>query len=188
MKKKPKWPKKLASVLCSPWFFLAACAVGTLLGLGPLDAIGARSMERGERPDPRMVVIVSVPDPASPGMYRVEPVMLAALQSFREANPGASLVPPQSSGKIEKPLTGIVAEYSAEPAGDGALTVETRFRQDFVSVKARYVATRTEVKPVSTKTGSAFQPYLIGLGIAALLGMIGRILKYSMQYEEARGR
>ncbi len=187
-KRRPKWPKKVANAMCSPWFFGGSFVVGALLGVGPLDAIGSRSMEHGQRPDPRMVVIATVPDPSTPGSRRVEPVFYSALADFRAANPGASLLPPDSSGKVERAHRGVVAEYSVEPADGEAVTVETKFRQDFVSVRARYVATATEVRPLTTKAGAVYQPLLIGLGIAALLGVIGRAWKYLVQQEEARGR
>lgn len=186
-KKRPVWSKKVAAVLCSPVFFVAACAFGTLLGAGPLDIIGGREMGRGERPDLRMVVIATVPDPARPGAKRVEPVMLASLPVYRERNPGLSFLPPHPAGRFEHPLARSVTDYKVRPAAEGAL-VETSFRQDLLTVEARYLATPTEVKPLYTKSGSAFGALLIGLALASVLAIIGRVMKFSIQYREARGR
>ena len=66
--------------------------------------------------------------------------------------------------------------------------VETSFRHEPLTVQARSVATRTEVKPLYTKAGSVINALLIGLGLASVLAIIGRVMKYSIQHREARGR
>ena len=186
-KRKTVWGKKVVAVMCSPLFFVASCTGGTLLGAGPLESVGGREMARGERPDLRMAIVATVPDPASPGAVRVAQVALSALPLFKEKSPGFSLLPPHAEGRIENPFSGAVTEYKVLPADGGAL-VETTFRQELVRVRARYLATRTEVKPLYTHSGSAIGALLLGLGLASVLAMIGRVMKYSIQYREARGR
>ena len=186
-RKMPVWPKKITATLCSPVFFIGVLFVGTLLGAGPLEGLGGRDMGRGERPDLRMVVIATVPDPERPGARRVEPVMLASLQVFKERNPDYSLLPPRPAGSIENPVSGMHTDYRVVPSAEGAL-VETSFRHELLTVQARYVATRTEVKPLYTKAGSVINALLIGLGLASVLAIIGRVMKYSIQHREARGR
>ena len=185
-KKKVVWLRKVVAALCSPVFFVCSFIGGTLLGAGPLEALGGRDMARGERPDLRMTVVVTVPDPEKPGARRVEQVMLSALPRFKEKHPGYSLIPPHPEGRIENTFTEMVTEYKSTPSGDVAL-VETTFRHEMLSVRARYAATRTEVKPLYTKSGFVFSALLVGLGIACVLGIIGRVMKYSMQHRDARG-
>jgi hypothetical protein len=186
-KKKVVWSKKIVALLCSPLFFAASCAGGALLWAGPLESVGARDMARGERPDLRMMVIATVPDPAAPGARRVEQVMLSVLPRFKEKNPGYSLLPPQPEGRVENPLADMVTDYLATPAAEGTL-VETHFRHEMLSVRARYIATPGDVKPLYTRAGSVVDALLAGLGLACLLAMAGRFLKYSIQYRESRGR
>ena len=173
--------------MCSPAFFAASFGVGVLLALGPFESLFGRDMARGERPDLRMMVIATVPDPAQPGAHRVEQVMLSALPKFREKNPGYSLLPPAPKGRVENPLSGMVTEYSTAPSGE-SVVVETVLRHEMLSVRARYVATRTEATPLYTHAGSAFDALLFGLGLAAVLAIIGRVMKYSIQRRAARGR
>ena len=113
--------------------------------------------------------------------------MLSALPKFREKNPGYSLLPPAPKGRVENLVSGMVTEYSTAPSGEGVV-VETVFRHEMFSVHARYFATRTEAKPLYTNAGSAFGALLFGLGLASVLAIIGRIMKYSMQQRAARGR
>lgn len=186
-KKKVVWSKKVVALLCSPLFFAASCTGGALLGAGPLESVGGREMARGERPDLRMMVIATVPDPATPGVRRVEQVMLSALPQFKARNPGYSLVPPQPEGRVEDALAEMVTDYKATPTADGAL-VETDFRHEMISVRARYLATDTDVKPLYTNSGSVLGVLFAGLGLASIFAILGRIMRYSIQYREARGR
>jgi hypothetical protein len=186
-KRKIVWSKKIVAAMCSPLFFIATCIGGTLLGAGPLESFGGRDMARGERPDLRMMIVATVPDPAKPGARRVEQVALAALPLFKEKHPEYSLIPPQPEGRVENPLSGMVTDYKVLSSAGGAL-VETSFRQELLSVRARYLATSTEVKPLYTNSGSVIGALLLGLGLASVLGIIGRMMKYSIQYREARGR
>jgi hypothetical protein len=185
-KKKPIWSRKIVALMCSPVFFVASCTGGALLGAGPLESIGGRDMERGERPDMRMMVVATVPDPARPGGHRVEQVMLASLPRFKESNPEYSLIPPQPEGRIENVFAEMVTDYKVLPSAEGTV-VETRFQHEMLSVRARYVATRSEVKPLYTNSGSAFGALLLGVGLACVLGLVGRAMKYFIQYRDARG-
>jgi len=185
-KRKVIWSRKIVALMCSPVFFVASCTGGALLGAGPLESVGGRHMERGERPDMRMMVVATVPDPARPGAHRVEQVMLASLSQFKERNPEYSLIPPQPEGRIENVYAEMFTDYKVLPSAEGTL-VETRFQHEMLSVRARYLATRAEVKPLYTHSGSAFSALLLGVGIACVLGLLGRAMKYSIQYRAARG-
>jgi hypothetical protein len=113
--------------------------------------------------------------------------MLASLPVFRERNPDHSFLPLQSAGHIENPLAEVVTDYEVMPSAEGAL-VETKVRHELLTVRARYIATSTDVKPLYTKSGSVIGALLIGLGLASILAIIGRVMKYSIQHREARGR
>ena len=174
-------------MLCSKLFFAASLAAGSALASVALDVLGERRVERGEYPDARMMVIATVPDPATPGAVRTDPVMLMSLPAYMERHPGCTLLPSYETGEIENPIAETTTTYTAHPAGEGSSMVETVLRNGLVRVRARYLATRTEVKPIVTNSGYPFGALLVGLGFASMLAIAGKALALAVKRKESLG-
>jgi len=169
---------KIAAVLSSNLFLLGSCTGITWVSLPVMKHIGGNSMARGETPSPEMMVIVSIPDLAVPGVRKLEAVRLERLAKFQSTHPDYTFVIPAGSGYDYRNGTSISYRATALSAGEVRVETDARHDDPFGSdVVGVYDATEREVRPIYTNRSIGLFAGFFGVAGASLLGLIGSILK-----------
>jgi hypothetical protein len=175
---------RVATVLTSNLFFLGSCTVG-MVGAGLLDDPDDYGPEITEgHPVPGLVsVVATVPDPESPGQRKPQLVFLSMLGEFKAKNPDYSFLLSPGEGKVDNPAAEMWTKYSVTASGPGKVIVKSSFHHDVppagVDVRQRYEATARDIKLLNAKFTSGYLgPLILGLILASVLGITGRVLKW----------
>lgn len=172
------WLKIVAAVLASNFFFLTSCTGGFIASYISLLKLGGDYMDQGATPSESMVVIAAVPDPAKQSAVPLKQVALRDLEKFQAVNPTHSFLLPLGSGRIPIHSEAYVT-YEVQPAGDGKVLVETKYRQSMGGlVMARYEAVDKSVQPIFTNNVQWFVAFVFGFLVAIALYIVGRILRF----------
>jgi hypothetical protein len=180
---------KLAAVLSSYLFFLVSCSGTAFLVREPLKQLGGQYMARGETPDPRVVVVVFMPDPENPGTPQIRQFNLGYLDGFKKAYPQHSFLLPPGDGRFKGRAAGFFISYKVKSLGPGTVEVETEASYDTMfasSLIARYEATERDIKPIYTNTSLPVAPLIVGFSVALVLAIIGAVMKQSRSVTTGR--
>src|SRR5262245_27650965 len=173
---------KVAALLSSNLFFLASCSGITFLSAQSLPHVGGSQMSRGGVPDPRMMVIASIPDPEAPGQRKLTQVMLASLSRFQSSQPDHSFIIPTGEGEVRDVSADMITSYRVMPLSAGRVEVRTDFSHDVpplgLNIVARYEATEREVKPLYTNASTPMGALFLGIVGALVLATIGSVMRW----------
>ncbi len=172
---------KIALVLSSNLFFVASCTGITFVSAQSMTHVGGKYMALGEVPDPRMMLIASIPDPGAPGKWKLTQVSLANLPKFQSAQPALTFVVPPGEGNISDELAGTSTSYRVKALGTDRVEVETNFFHFGTSTVARYEATRRAIKPIYTNVTDLLGAFFAGLTAALILKLFGSAVQRRRQ-------
>ena len=181
------WCVVFVAVLTSNVFFWASCTVGFIAAYVLLEKVTGQYMDQGATPSDLMVIIATIPDPDKQGDVKLKHVPLRDMEKFKAENPAHSFLLPLGPGRIPIHSESSVT-YKVEPAGEGKVLVETKYLLTMGGlVNGRYEATEKTVRPIFTNNVAWMVPFFIGVILASVLHLIGRVLRFlvSQRHPEA---
>lgn len=170
---------KVGAILSSNLFFFASCTGITFLSTHSLKYVVGKSMARGEKPDPLMIVIASIPDTEIPEKRKLDQVLLGDIPRFQRSQPDHTFVIPSGDGYVRDVLGDWYTSYRATRLGAGRVLVETDAVHDVppfgLNIVGSYEATEREIKPLYTYRSAIplIADVFVGLVGASILVQIG---------------